>query len=57
VEKRKKDLRKWEEIRTEDQLDSLQYVEEQIKFLKDVRARWYERMGTGKKTDLKEIRK
>jgi len=40
VEKKKKDLRKWEEIRTKDQLDDLQFVEEQVMFLRDLRSRY-----------------
>lgn len=38
LEKKKKDLRKWDEIRTEDLLENLAYVEEQIKFLRDVKS-------------------
>jgi len=48
VEKKKKDLRKWEEIRTKDQLDDLQFVEEQVMFLRDLRSRYEAQTKTTK---------
>jgi len=56
VEKKKKDLRKWEEIRTKDQLDDLQFVEEQVMFLRDLRSR-YEAQTQTKKSQVSKDQK